>query len=111
MFWQFLSIQIMAKTSFTLGIPEGTKRRSSCEVYIEPIARIFPNPLARGHRAGGEGYDVVNYSSWTRVAVGVTNIRRRTFSSRPRDSLLAQRSFRRERGVERCTAARRALRS
>ena len=90
---------------------KGTKGRWSCEVYIETIARIFPNPLASGLTAGGEGYEVVNYSSWTRLVVSVTNIRRRTFSSRSRHSLLAQRRFRRERGMERRTAARRALRS
>ena len=91
---------------------KGTKQRRSSEVYIEPIARIFPNPLTLGFTAGGgEGYEVVNYSCWTRVAVSVTNIRRRTFSSRSRHSLLAQRRFRRERGMERRTAARRALRS
>ena len=72
---------------------------------------LFPNPLAGGLTAGGEEYEVVNHSSRTRVVIGVTNIRRRTFSSRSRDSLLAQRRFRRERGVERSTAARRALRS
>jgi len=72
----------------------------------------FPNPLTLGFTAGGgEGYEVVNYSSWTRVAVGVTNVRRRTFSFRSRDGLLAQRRFRRERGVEWRTAARRTLRS
>ena len=102
---------MIAKTLFTLEIPKGTKRRLSCEVYIETIARIFPNPLARGLTAGGEDYDVVDYSSWTRAAVSVTNVRGRTFSSRSRDSLLAQRRFRRERGMERRTAARRALRS
>ena len=53
---------------------------------METIARIFPNPLARGFTAGGERYDAVNYSRWTRVALGVTNIRRRTFRSRLRDS-------------------------
>jgi hypothetical protein len=79
--------------------------------YIETIARSFPNPLAGGLTAGGEGYEVVNHNSWTRLAVSVTNIRRRTCSSRSRDSLLAQRRFRRERGVERCTVTRRALRS
>jgi hypothetical protein len=91
---------------------KGTKRRRSSEVYIETIARIFPNPLTLGFTAGGgEGCEVVNYSCWTRVAIGVTNVRRRAFSFRSRDGLLAQRRFRRERGLEWRTAARRALRS
>ena len=90
---------------------KGTKQRWSSEVYIEIIARIFPNPLAPGFTARGKEYDVVDYSSWTRAAIGVTNVRRRAFSFRSRDGLLAQRRIRRERGVERRTPAQRALRS
>jgi hypothetical protein len=49
----------------------------------------FPNPLALGLTAGGEEYEVLDYSSWTRVAVGLTTVRRRAFSFRSRDGLLA----------------------
>ena len=58
-------------------------------IYIETIARIFPDPLAPGFRACGEKYDAVAYSSWTRAAVSVTNVRRRAFSFRSRNGLLA----------------------
>jgi hypothetical protein len=44
---------------------EGTKRRRSCELYIETIARIFPNPLARGFTAVGEDM------RWLTTAVGL----------------------------------------
>ena len=94
--------------------PNGIKNQTATEFrsLYRGDCPIFPNPLAPGFTARvtiGEGHEVVNYSSRVRVAFGVANVRWRAYSSRSRDGLLAWRRFRRECGLERRTAARRAL--
>ena len=80
---------LVARFAFSLSNAKGTKRRWSFEVNIAPIARILLHPLAGG-AAGGEKYEMVDYSSWIRAAVGLTNVGLRVFSFGSRDGLLAR---------------------
>src|SRR6266481_7356728 len=96
--------------------PKGIRNRTAAEfrsLYRDDCLKLSLNPVAPGFTEGvtiGEWHEVVNYGSRVRLAFGVANVRQRAFSSRARDGLLERQSFGRECGLERRTAARRALR-